>query len=137
MTFNDVLHVLEEEKLREKVKYAQDDVNEVTQQLIVARKEIGKKDRTIAALQRDLGSRSEHDIIDDESHMYRVGELENVLTEKNACINELQDKLRAIQDTCDELKAENERMKQKNTAQRRSLQKSANPSRSNSASKKR
>ncbi len=89
-----------------------------------ARKDLGKKDRTIATLQKELGNRSEHDIIYDESHSYRVVELENELTDKGELINELQDKLRAIQDTCDELKAENERMKQKNIAQKRSMQKS-------------
>ena len=75
-------------------------------------------------LQKDLGSRSDHDIVDDETQMNRLDELENELSRKAALINELQDKLRAIQDNCDELKAENERMKQKNLAQKRAMQKS-------------
>ena len=110
--------------MRENFKFAHDDVEKVTQQLTMARKEIVKKDRTIAMLQRDLGSRSEHDIIDDETHGHRVNELETEVTEKIALISELQDKLREMQDMCDELKATNERMKHKNLAQKRSMQKS-------------
>lgn len=96
----------------------------MTHQLLMARKDLGKKDRTIAMLQKELGNRSEHDIIYDESHPHRVVELENELSEKGELIDDLQDKLRAIQDNYDELKAENERMKQKNLSQKRSMQKS-------------
>lgn len=114
----------EEEKLREDLKYAHDDVNDVTQQLHLARKELEKKDSTIAMLQRDHGSRSDNDIIDDETQMQRLDDLENEISGKNVIIGELQDKLRTIQDTCDELKAVNETMKQKNLAQKRARQKS-------------
>jgi peptidoglycan hydrolase CwlO-like protein len=119
-----VLMFLEEEKLRQDLKFASEDFLEVTQQLSSLRKEMGKKDRTIAMLQKDLGSRSDHDIIDDVSHVHRVNELENSVSEKTAVISDLQDKLREAHDKCDELKAENERMRQKNIAQKRSMQKS-------------
>lgn len=128
---------VEEEKLREDLKFANEDIAEVTQQLAAARKEMGKKDRTIAMLQKDLGSRSEHDIIDDESHMHRMNELENEVSDKIALISELQDKLRETQDKCDELKAENERMRQKNIAQKRSMQKSYSLPNTRSTSAKR
>lgn len=124
--------------MREDLKFANEDVAEMTQQLTSARKEIGTKDRTIAMLQKDLGSRSEHDIFDDESHMQRVNELEAEVTEKVALVSELQDKLREIQDDCDELKAENERVRQKNIAQKRSMQKSYSlPNTRNTSAKKR
>lgn len=116
--------ISEEEKLREDLKFALEDANEVTQQLSQARKELNKKDRMITMLQKDLGSRSEHDIIDDESQMKLLVDLENELSEKKVCIDELQDKMREVQDKCDELKAENERIRQKNMAQKRSLLKS-------------
>lgn len=117
-------NILEEEKLREDLKYAQDDVNDLSQQLLLVQKELGKKDRTIAVLQRDLGNRSEHDLIGDETQLHHLEKLENELSERNVFVSELQDKLRATQDNCDELKAENERMKQKNLAQKRAMQKS-------------
>lgn len=118
------MYTVEEEKLREDLKFANEDAAEMTRQLSAARKEIGKKERTIAMLQKDLGSRSEHDIIDDESHVHRVNELEDEVSTKDALISELQVKLRETLDNCDELKAENERMRQKNIAQKRSMQKS-------------
>lgn len=124
--------------MREDLKFANEDVDEMTQQLTTARKEIGVKDRTIAMLQKDLGSRSEHDIFDDESHTQRVNELETALAEKVALVSELQDKLREVQDDCDELKAENERMKQKNIAQKKSMQKSHSvPNTRNTSARKR
>lgn len=133
-----VVILIEEEKLREDLKFANEDVIDMTHHLSLARKEVGKKDRTIAMLQSNLGSRSEHDIVDDESYMHRVNELENEVSEKIALISELQDKLRETQDTCDELKAENERMKQKNMAQKRSMQKSSSlPSTRNTSAKRR
>lgn len=132
------INFVEEEKLREDLKFANEEVVEMTQQLASARKEIGKKERTIAILQKDLGSRSEHDIIDDESHMLRVNELENEVSEKIALISELQEKLREIRDNCDELKAENERMRHKNIAHKRSMQKSFSvPNTRNSSAKRR
>lgn len=97
-------------------------------ELDLARKEISIRDRTIATLQKDLGSRSEHDLSEDECYLNRVHELENDASEKAAVINELQEQLRAFQDNCDELKAENERLNQKNVAQKRALQKSKSSS---------
>ena len=124
--------------MREDLKFANEDVAEMTQQLSTARKEIGKKERTIAMLQKDLGSRSDHDIIDDESHVHRVNELENEVSEKDVLISELQDKLRETLDNCDELKAENERMRHKNIAQKRSMQKSYSmPNTRNTSAKRR
>lgn len=120
------------------MKFANEDITEMTQQLASARKDIATKNRTIAMLQKDLGSRSEHDIFDDESHMHRVNELETEVSEKIALVSELQDKLREIQDDCDELKAGNERMRQKNIAQKRSMQKSYSlPNTRNTSAKKR
>lgn len=109
--------------MREKLKYANEDISEISQQLATAHREIAVKDKTIAMLQRDLGSRSSNDIIDDESHMHHLNDLETKLSEKTDLLNELQDKLRVHQDTCDELKAENEKLKQKLMDQKRTMQK--------------
>lgn len=133
------LFISEEEKLRQELRYAQDDTEDITEQLNLARKELIKKDKTIASLKKDLGSRSDHDMLDDGSQVSRIGELEIELSEKNELITELQEKLREIQDSCDELKAENEKMKQKYVSQKRSMQKSksfAGPSRTSSAKKR-
>ena len=123
--------------MREKLKYANEDVSEISQQLAAAHKEIVAKDKTITMLQRDLGSRSSNDIIDDESHMHQLNDLETELSEKSDLLGELQDKLRVYQDTCDELKAENERLKQKWMAQKRTMQKSHSIPSSGMVSKKR
>lgn len=131
------LYFTEEEKLRENLKYANEDISEINQQLATAHKDIAARDRTIAILQRDLGSRSSNDIIDDESHMHQLNDLETELSEKTDLLSELQDKLRVHQDTCDELKADNERLKQRYTAQKRTMQKSHSMPSSAMVSKKR
>lgn len=122
------------------MKYAIDDSTKLSRQLSSAGRELTKRDKTIEMLQRDLGSRSEHDFIVDESQMSQMTELESRLTEKNVLISQLQDKLREIQDNCDELKADNEKMKQKHIAIKRTMQKSkslTSAPNSSTASKKR
>ncbi len=116
--------IIEEERLRQELKYAQEDAENAMHQLTAVRTELSQKERTIAMLQKDLGSRSDNDLFDDGSHVSRLNEMENEISEKNVFISELQDKLRETQDTCDELKADNERMKQKNLSQKRAMQKS-------------
>ena len=95
------------------------------EQLSSAQWKLQKKDKTIEALQKDLGSRSENDLIVDESQVSRFTELEGQLADKNGYILGLQDKLREINDNCDELKADHEKMRQKYYAlKRKTFQKS-------------
>ena len=114
---------LEEEKLREDFRYAQDQVQETTEKLSHAHRELAQKDRIIRSLHKDLSIRSDQGYGDDvASQLSRISELENEISERIVQNQELTENTRELRDRVDLLLADNEEWKQKYTAQRRKLQ---------------
>ncbi len=116
----------EEERLRVDLKLAQDENDQVIRELDNAHKELSKKESIISMLTRDLESRSDYDLTDDEHQHSRMSELENELTMRVTLTNELQEKLREVQDRFDLITADNEKMKQKYLTAKRDLQRRRN-----------
>ena len=114
---------VEEEKLRADFKYAQDQVQEVTERLSYVHRELSQKDRIIQSLHKDLSIRSDQGYVDDiETQLSRISELEYEISERTVQNQELAEKTRELQDRVDLLIADNEEWKQKYTAQKRKLQ---------------
>ncbi len=109
----------EEEDIRHELKYACEEKTAFMEQLHAAQKKINKQEKIIEGLQKELGSRSENDLIVDEDQLSHFSYLEAQLAEKKVIIIELQDKYREINDSFDELKADHEKMKQKYYAMKR------------------
>ena len=93
----------------------------MTKDLTKAHQELSKKDNLILLLQRDLDSRSDHDLDGEDQHS-RLQELETDIAHKGAVIKNLEEKLRETQDKFDLLYADNEKMKQKYLTAKRDLQ---------------
>ncbi len=112
-----------EEKLREDLKYSQEDVTDMTNRLSQAHKEISQKERKISLLQRDLSVRSDLGYSDDiDGHLSRISELEEEVSERTTQNAELIDRTRGLQDRVDLLTAENEEWRQKYMSQKRRMQ---------------
>ena len=107
--------------LRQSLKLKQDECNLITNELQKANRSLDQKDRTIQMLQRDLGYRSELDLGVDETHLSRLRELEDDVTEKTELVANLREGMTEMQDKYDLLVAENEKLKQKYFSQKRSL----------------
>ncbi len=112
--------------MRVDLKLAQDENDQVIRELDNAHKELSKKESIISMLTRDLESRSDYDLTDDEHQHSRMSELENELTMRVTLTNELQEKLREVQDRFDLITADNEKMKQKYLTAKRDLQRRRN-----------
>ena len=101
------------EDLRHELKYARDEKDILEEQVHSSQRKINSLEKTLEALQKDLGSRSDNDLVVDETKASHLAELEKQLEDKSMHIMELQDKHREIRDNYDELKADHERIKQK------------------------
>ena len=113
----------EEERLRDDLKYAQEEVTDISNRLTQAHRELAKKDRTIDSLQRDLSIHSEFGYGGDiNMQLSRISELENELSERASQNQELLERTRELSDRVDVLSAENEDWRQKYISQKRRMQ---------------
>jgi len=104
---------IDEEDLRYELKYVREGRDSLEEQLHSTQRILNSREKTIEALQRDLGSRSDNDLVVDETTASHLAELEKELEDKSTFITELQDKHRETCDDYDELKADHEKMRQK------------------------
>lgn len=118
-----------EAKLRYDLKLAEEEVSLITNALNKVYNELNGKNIIIAALQRDLDSRSDFNLEGEEHQMSHMNELENAITGKDSFISELQEKIRESKDQFDLLTADNEKLKQKYLTSRREFQRLKNSSR--------
>ena len=107
--------------MRADLKLAHEEIALNTHDLSKAHNELSKKDSLISLLQRDIESRSDHDLMAEDQHT-RIQDLETDLAQKGAIIKDLEEKLRETQDRFDLLYADNEKMKQKYLTAKRDIQ---------------
>ena len=117
---------LEDEALKEDLKYYQNDNEKLVDSIDKFRNEIAQKDMKISLLQEKLGlpleSISESDL---ELHSSRTHELENNLQDCMDINEQLQKQNTELQDKVDELTVECEKMNQKYVEEKRKRQRRA------------
>ncbi len=120
---------LENEALKEDLRYYQSDNEKLVEHLDQLRNEIGQKDHKISILQDRLGipleSMSESDL---ELHTSRIQELESNLQDYVEINEDLQKQKTEMQDRIDELTIQCEKMNQKYMEEKRKRQRRASTS---------